>query len=134
MPPPRTTTDQANGEKFAAQLQRIMNERAWSQADLSRQIGVTQQAVSDWMAGKVPRDPSRVFEIERKLGVSPGFISHVLGYQPVGATHVPAAIAADTHLPDDWKWTLTSLYRQAVELAEKAEPASAAATNGKAKR
>jgi transcriptional regulator with XRE-family HTH domain len=134
MPPPRTTTDQANGEKFAAQLQRIMNERAWSQADLSRQLGITQQAVSDWMAGRVPRDPQRVFEIERKLGVPAGFISHVLGYQPVGVTHVPAAIQQDPHLPDDWKWTLTSLYRQAVELAEKADLAPAAATNGKAKR
>jgi transcriptional regulator with XRE-family HTH domain len=131
----RTDEEESNGKRFAAQLQQIMNERGWNQADLSRHIGVTQQTVSDWVAGRLPRDPARVFWLEDKLNVPGGFISHVLGYTPVGVSHVPSAIDADPHLPDEWKWALKNLYRQARELSERVEAAeAAAAANGKGKR
>lgn len=47
-----------------------------------------EQQVSAWVNGNNIASPSRVFAIERALGVLPGALSHMLGYLPVEARDI----------------------------------------------
>lgn len=61
----------------------------------------TQAFVSDWMNGRQPIAPERLFAIETACGVRPGSLSRLVGYVPVDAkvpASVPDAISADMGL------------------------------------
>lgn len=84
-----------------------LDERGWSQRELGekvataeRQPAYPQSTVAAWLAGKSYLRPSRVFIIERVMGMRPGTLSKLEGYQPAGAAHVVTAEEALAADPD----------------------------------
>lgn len=65
-----------------------------------RERPYAQNAVSAWLSGRVDLPPSRVFAIERALGLRPGVLSVRAGYLPADgqATSLELALAADRDL------------------------------------
>ena len=58
-------------ESFYQQLSRIMEERHLNYSDVAKLAGVTQQAVSKWMAGHNVPYPRNARRICKKLGIAP---------------------------------------------------------------
>lgn len=125
MPRAKTDDELNRGEQFAELLLQVMADNKWNQIDLGKRVGATQQAVSDWLSGKVPRDPDKVFNMEQALGLPGGSLSHVLGYVPVEESHVPTAIAADPYLTEEWKRVMQATYRNARNLLDQIKAAKA---------
>ncbi|HEY1119937.1 MAG TPA: hypothetical protein VGE43_19635 [Acidimicrobiales bacterium] len=65
-----------------------------------RERPYAQNAVSQWLAGRVDLPPGRVFAIERALGLHPGVLSVRAGFLPADgqATSLELALAADPDL------------------------------------
>lgn len=103
---------------WAAALAEAMRERGWEQPDVAKRMGITQQSVSSWLRGFPPDSPWRNFEIERRLGLPDGYLSHHLGFIPVDGSMVPEAIAKDPQLNDAKRKMLLSMYRALVALKE----------------
>lgn len=100
--------DDGRSDFASALSEQIAGRVAW----LAEQLGLSEQAVRDWMSGKSVPAPDRVFEIERALGLEPGELSHSLGYTPVGPPpDVIRSIRADGTLRDDAKKALVSAYK-----------------------
>lgn len=71
----------------------------------------TQAFVSDWMAGRRPLDPDRIFTIERVCGLRPGTLSAIVGFVPIGTravVPVPEAVAADVGLTPEQREDLVA--------------------------
>lgn len=97
---------------FAVALDVIAQEEGVSQAELARRLGMAQQTISKYIAGESPpENPDTVFEMEAKLGLPPGYLSHHLGYLPL--TYVPTAssIEADPRLSPASRTMLMRVYR-----------------------
>lgn len=103
---------------WAAALKQVMTERGWEQVDVAKRIGVSQQTVSQWMNGRPPDTPWRWTEIESKLGLPLGYLTHHLGFVPAEGSTVAEAVEKDPHLSADKKRMLLSLYRNLVALGD----------------
>jgi transcriptional regulator with XRE-family HTH domain len=114
----RDLEKQQRAEAFTAELKALMNQEDWTQSVVAKRTGYTQQGVSDWFHNGPPLDPQAVFAIERDLGLPPGYLSCNLGYVPLGASEVPAAIMNDDRLPKDVKRSFLSMYRSMVARSE----------------
>jgi transcriptional regulator with XRE-family HTH domain len=90
-----------------------------SRSELAVELGVTEAAVSYWIAGHRLPEPDTVFAIERVLQTPPGHLSRHLGYLPVEADmevreySVEVAIQA-APLSGENKQRLLDLYRSFV--------------------
>jgi transcriptional regulator with XRE-family HTH domain len=80
---------------------------------LADAIGVTDDTVRKWINGAHAPDPATVFAVEETLGLPPGELSRHLGYVPVDAPAVTAAIEADPGLSPNQRAMLTAAYRAA---------------------
>lgn len=101
---------------FAEALSAELGAAQKKPGDISRLVGVTDDAVRKWMIGRSAPDPLTVFAIEELLGVPAGALSQHLGYIPAGAGEsVLAALANDPKLSDDARLTLMGAYRAAVK-------------------
>jgi len=107
----RTKRDEQR-RAFARELDTVANELGLSQAELARILGMAQQTISKYITSEQPPDnPEVVFEIERKLGIVPGGLSHTLGYMPLEHVSTPAAISNDPGLSPAERKMLLTLYR-----------------------
>lgn len=98
-------------QAFAAALTELLAITGKSQTDIARALHVTPSAVSNWVNARNLPDPEALFSLEHELGVTPGALSHHLGYAPVGAVPgVLAAIEADPSLADNAKRALRMAY------------------------
>lgn len=52
-------------------IKRLLSETGWSQAELGRKVGVSQQAVQRWMAGKVSPNPENLDKLSEVTGHPP---------------------------------------------------------------
>ena len=52
-------------------LSRLLKETGWSQAELARRIGVTQQTVQQWVNGKSTPKPTSIDKLEEVTGYPP---------------------------------------------------------------
>jgi transcriptional regulator with XRE-family HTH domain len=115
-------TDQRDA--FPRALKRARMERRLSQRELSRALGVSHSAVSQWESGRVRPIPSKVAELEQALDLDPGTLSRLLGYLPIATSDAKAAltvleaIRADPRLGDRERELLIAMYRQLVRQRE----------------
>jgi transcriptional regulator with XRE-family HTH domain len=65
-----------------------------SRGEVAQSLGVTEAAVSYWLAGQRVPDPDTVFALERLLGCAPGELSRHLGYVPAEAHNTPQDVVA----------------------------------------
>jgi transcriptional regulator with XRE-family HTH domain len=65
-----------------------------SRAEVAQSLGVSEAAVSYWLAGQRVPDPDTVFVLERLLGCAPGELSRHLGYVPAEAHQTPPQVVA----------------------------------------
>lgn len=92
-------------------IRAAMDERGMTQQELGAAVAhaegqpaYPQSTVSAWFQGKSYLRPSRVFAIERILGMRPGTLSRLDGYAPLGAkpsATVEEALAADPDITAD---------------------------------
>lgn len=104
-------------KEFAAALDTILTDDNVSGSELARRVGVSQSAVSKWLAGGAI-DPDNVFAVERALNRKPGSLSRLMGYLPLDAvpTLTPEdAIAADATLSADTRGDLLAILERARE-------------------
>src|SRR5882724_13118787 len=65
-----------------------------SRGEVAKSLGVTEAAVSYWLAGQRVPDPDTVFALERLLGCAPGELSRHLGFVPAAAYKAPQDVVA----------------------------------------
>lgn len=111
MPGNKNATPQR--QAFAANL--AMHLGGTSKAELARRIGISKQALDQWLDASTDPAPNNVFAAEKALGLPPGALSHPFGYVPVGAWSTEAAIGADPMLDEPGKATVLRVYRSQVE-------------------
>jgi transcriptional regulator with XRE-family HTH domain len=103
---------------FGQALRVAMEQAGVSQTELAKHVGLTQAGVSEWVLGNSePKDREITYEIERFLGVPPGFLSRHLNYLPASlavAGSVEKAIAEDPQLSDEMKRALLAAYHSAL--------------------
>lgn len=76
---------------------------------------VSENAITLWIAGKSEPTRTKVWAIEKVLGLRAGTLSRCLGYLPVdakGVVSVLDAIDADTNLTDMGRRILKNNYRE----------------------
>lgn len=81
---------------------------------LAHALGISQQTVSNYLGGVFANiEPDAVFAIEQTLAPDEpgGWLSHHLGYVPVGGSSVLAAIEADPQLRPKHRRALAMSYR-----------------------
>jgi transcriptional regulator with XRE-family HTH domain len=103
-------------------------------ANAAQSLGVSEAAVSYWVAGQRVPDPETVFALERLLGCAPGELSRHLGYVPAETDRSPADVVAAVHgcgLSLESKERVIDLYRllcrhevEKAELAAELETAT----------
>lgn len=102
---------------FAEALSVVARDMDMSQAELARHLGMAQQTISKYIAAEQPPDnPETVFQMERKLGIAPGGLSHHLGYMPLEHVSTAAAISNDPGLSPQVRKMLLTLYRNLLTL------------------
>ncbi|MHB8779268.1 MAG: helix-turn-helix transcriptional regulator [Anaerolineales bacterium] len=67
--------------KFSAWLMQQMQERDWSQADLSRKANLTRQAIANYIAGRIP-DEKSLRQISRAFKLPPITVFRFAGILP----------------------------------------------------
>ncbi|HGW2956513.1 TPA: helix-turn-helix domain-containing protein [Raoultella ornithinolytica] len=55
----------------AYRIKRLLSDTGWSQAELGRKIGVSQQAVQLWVTGKVSPKPENLDKLSEVTGLPP---------------------------------------------------------------
>jgi transcriptional regulator with XRE-family HTH domain len=68
-------------KKFQTWLMQQLQERDWSQADLSRKSNLTRQAIANYMAGRIP-DEKSLRQIARAFKLPPITVFRVAGILP----------------------------------------------------
>lgn len=101
---------------FAQALDRAIKGAGLTQSELAARASVSQTVISTWLLRKTSNpEPAKVFAVEKALGLSPGHLSHHLGFVPwLGVKQytadVWAAIEADAYLNDERKEVLRDFY------------------------
>jgi transcriptional regulator with XRE-family HTH domain len=67
--------------RFQAWLMQQLQERDWSQADLSRKSNLTRQAIANYMAGRIP-DEKSLRQIARAFKLPPVLVFRAAGILP----------------------------------------------------
>lgn len=98
---------------FGRALDEAMRMASFTAPTVARHVGLTDDAVRKWIAGKSEPAPHLVFAVEQLLDVAPGDLSRHLGYVPVGTISVTAAIDADESLTDQARDIVRAAYRAA---------------------
>jgi len=97
-------------------------------------MGTTQSAVSAWITGKSLPAADDVFHIEIEMDMTPGGLSHHLGYQPVDADKAPpdveTAIVANADLDTDAKDMMLVFYRTLRQMSKQRAALNPVASNG----
>jgi transcriptional regulator with XRE-family HTH domain len=65
-----------------------------SRSEAAQRLGVSEAAVSYWVAGQRVPDPDTVFALEQLLGCAPGELSRHLGYVPAESGRTPLDVVA----------------------------------------
>lgn len=68
-------------KKFQTWLMQQLQERDWSQADLSRKSNLTRQAIANYMAGRIP-DEKSLRQIARAFKLPPITVFRAAGILP----------------------------------------------------
>jgi transcriptional regulator with XRE-family HTH domain len=118
----RRTMWEADLDAFGAALAAARTRAGLSQKALGERADLLgpQASVSRYEAGRVEPPMPTVFALERALRVTPGSLSHYLGYRPVDAGTVDQvlpvvdAIQQDPHLNSQAKTMLIAAYRAAT--------------------
>lgn len=97
---------------FAAAIEEAIRSRA-SVGAVAEHVGLSDDAVRKWTKAGAEPPPLTVFAVERFLRLAGGELSRHLGYVPVGAISVAAAIEGDADLTDSSKRILLASYREA---------------------
>jgi len=102
-------------EAWAHAITVAMGDAGMSQRALGAAVGVSEQAVDQWLKKPRPPAPATVFAVEAALALEPGSTSRLLGYLPVNARDVRTvedAIAHDAALTRKHRGALIDLYQQ----------------------
>lgn len=97
------------GQAWARAIRRAMDDVGTSQRGLGQAVGVSGQAVDQWLKKGKPPEPAKVFAVEHALGLEPGSTSQLLGYLPLDARDVLTVEDAVAHAPG-----LTKAHRAAL--------------------
>lgn len=102
---------------FGQTLRRALEEADLSQRALARAVGVTHNAVSQWVLGKASPKPYTVAKLESILDSQEGTLGRLLGYVPAGVddkalVSVIEAIEADPGLGERERKLLAAMYRE----------------------
>jgi len=103
---------------FAEALGHIMDLKGVTHRELGDQIGLSHTVFTGWRNLDHEPPPATVFEVERSLGVPPGFLSIHLGYLPPEArantfpSEFEALVDADPSLDDRARRMLKVMYSE----------------------
>jgi transcriptional regulator with XRE-family HTH domain len=87
---------------FSDWLLEQMNQREWTQSDLSKKSGLTRQSVSDYVnRRRTNPEPAALVAIANALGISPITVFRKAGL-------LPSSTESDSDF-DDWKHLLNQL-------------------------
>jgi transcriptional regulator with XRE-family HTH domain len=104
--------------EFATALDLVIRELDLSQVEVARRIGHAQQTISKWLTDeRPPENPYTIFQVEQRLGLSPGYLSHHLGYVPVGSVSTAHAISTDESLAPEFRPVVLRLYRELIAVS-----------------
>ncbi len=115
---------------FARTLHRALAAQRMSQRDLARAVGVSPNAVSQWVKGETsPRTLEMAENVERVLSLEEGDLSRLIGFIPSSVqeramVNVLTAIEADPRLDEPGRHLLMSI-RQELGRRREAEVAYA---------
>jgi transcriptional regulator with XRE-family HTH domain len=71
-----------SGESFGRWLQRQMDRRQWTRAELARQTGVSATSISDWANGKKLPDAESADKLAEALRVDRDVVLDLVGIRP----------------------------------------------------
>jgi len=77
--------DVGGNNQWVHAVTKAMADTGTSHRALGKALGVTGQAVDQWLTKAKPPAPDRVFAIERVLGLEAGCTSRLLGYRAATA-------------------------------------------------
>jgi transcriptional regulator with XRE-family HTH domain len=104
---------------FGQGLADALAGRNLTQADLGELLSTTQSTISAWINGRSEPEPVTVFAVEEAIGVSPGFLSRLLGYLPLSVVGAPPnveeAIARSHEIDDTGRRLVLSVWNTLVE-------------------
>lgn len=102
-------------QEFSRALRSARITAGLTQKALGDDVGVSQNTISSWEAGELPAQPELVFALERALGMSPGWLSRLLGYLPLpdgDGDRFIDAIRDNPHLGESTKRVLAAFYHE----------------------
>ena len=84
-------------------LKELRHTQRWEQADLARQLGTTQQSVSKWESGTLPRAGAlkRINDLLRAKGMQPVSVSTVIGQSTPATATTSAPMLLIVHTQND---------------------------------
>jgi len=103
---------------FGQTVETLLSERAMSQAELGRRLGISAQAVSSWLRGGIIPTRENVERVEDELSVEPrGYLLQIAGYSTDGPPEptVESLIRADPGLDPEDKRVILRILRLARE-------------------
>jgi transcriptional regulator with XRE-family HTH domain len=104
---------------FGGGLADALAGRNLTQADLAELLSTTQSTISAWINGRSEPEPVTVFAVEEAIGVSPGFLSRLLGYLPLSvvgaAPSVEEAISRSDSIDDTGRRLVLTVWHTLVE-------------------
>lgn len=104
---------------FGGGLADALAGRNLTQADLAELLSTTQSTISAWINGRSEPEPVTVFAVEEAIGVSPGFLSRLLGYLPLSvvgaAPSVEEAISRSDAIDDTGRRLVLTVWHTLVE-------------------
>lgn len=111
--------ENASARQFGRALALEIERAGRAPSEIAAQMGKSASWLSNWIKGlSTPRTPAEAFAVEDEIGVSPGSLTQLLGYVPVGAEKmtctVAVAIAGDPDLTDTEKDVLMNTYQVLV--------------------
>lgn len=91
--------------QFPAWLQRRLDRRGWSAADLHRESGIAPQTISKWLLGeRTPRKPDLIHRLAVALSVHQDEILEQLDMRDGGADRMSLAVRRLQPLIDSVQW------------------------------
>lgn len=115
----RMASAEARRRAFGSGLSDALAAHSLTQADLAELMSTTQSTVSGWINARSEPAAETVFAVEEAMGLSPGYLSRLLGYLPLTAVgarpDVEATIANTDEVDDLSKRMMLTVWRTLVE-------------------